>query len=97
MSYIRAEEILPEDVLKTVQQYVDGQAIYVPRKNKRRWGEGTDTRQTLKCRNQEIFRKYTEGSSVRVLSEEFFLTEKSIQRIIRSIQLMSDKSETDRL
>lgn len=92
MSYIRAEEILPEEVLKTVQQYVDGQAIYVPRKNKRRWGEGTDTRKTLRCRNQEIYRRYTEGSPVRALSEEFFLTEKSIQRIIRSIQLSPDQA-----
>ncbi len=32
MSYIRAEEILPEEVLASIQQYVEGQMIYIPKK-----------------------------------------------------------------
>lgn len=30
MSYIKAEEILPKELLETIQQYVDGQLIYIP-------------------------------------------------------------------
>lgn len=32
MGYIRAEEILPKEVVALIQQYVDGQTIYIPRK-----------------------------------------------------------------
>lgn len=49
MSYIRAEDVLPEYVLDLVQQYVDGEMIYIPRKgSKRSWGSNTDIRQELK-------------------------------------------------
>ena len=34
MSYIRAEEVLPKELLASVQQYVDGQMLYIPRKEK---------------------------------------------------------------
>ena len=30
MSYIRAEDVLPSDVLAVVQNYVDGEMLYVP-------------------------------------------------------------------
>lgn len=32
MSYMRAEEVLPQEILASVQQYVDGQMLYIPRK-----------------------------------------------------------------
>ncbi len=44
MSYLRAEEILPKEVLELIQQYIDGESIYIPRKEKRDWGSGTDTK-----------------------------------------------------
>ncbi len=31
MGYIRAEEILPIEVIELIQQYVDGKNIYIPR------------------------------------------------------------------
>ncbi len=34
MSYLRAEEILPKEVLELVQQYVSGKAIYIPCREK---------------------------------------------------------------
>lgn len=45
MSYIRAEEVLPKELLASVQQYVDGQMLYIPRKaeEKRTWGSTTET------------------------------------------------------
>jgi len=30
MSYIRAEEVLPKELIETIQQYVNGKAIYIP-------------------------------------------------------------------
>lgn len=93
MSYLRAEEVLPKEVLELVQQYVDGQAVYIPSKAKRRWGEGTDTKKTLECRNRQIVSRYADGASVRELAAEYFLTEKSIWRIIKkNKQLMLPES-----
>ena len=88
MGYKRAEEILPAEIIQMIEQYVDGQNIYIPRKADRRkeWGEGTHTRQELKERNQQIFADYHEGQSVRELAKRYYLSEKSIQRIIRSMK-----------
>jgi hypothetical protein len=40
MSYKRAIYILPNDLLEQVQEYIDGEFIYIPRKssNKKEWG-----------------------------------------------------------
>lgn len=32
MGYKRAEEILPMEIIELIQQYVDGENIYIPRK-----------------------------------------------------------------
>lgn len=39
MSYMRANEVLPADVLAVVQQYAEGQMLYIPKKtdSKRAW------------------------------------------------------------
>lgn len=86
MSYIRAEEILPEEVLAAIQQYVEGQMIYIPKKSdsRRKWGTGTDTRKNLEIRNARMYEMYCKGTTVKELADEFFLTEKSVQRIIRT-------------
>ncbi len=86
MGYIRAEDILPEEVLVLVQQYVDGQMIYIPRKSDchKSWGAGTQTKKDLMVRNQRMYEEYLSGTSVSELSGRYFLTEKSVQRIIRN-------------
>ena len=30
MSYISAEDVLPKELIETIQQYVNGKAIYIP-------------------------------------------------------------------
>ena len=55
MSYIRADEILPRELLEAIQQYVDGQIIYIPRKEKQAWGSGTSTKEFFRERNERIF------------------------------------------
>ncbi|WP_373218233.1 CD3324 family protein [Ruminococcus sp. 5_1_39BFAA] len=86
MGYLRAEEVLPKEVLALIQQYVDGQTIYIPRKEgcQRSWGSGTDTKKDLECRNEQIYTAYQSGDTVKELAESYCLTEKSIQRIIRT-------------
>lgn len=88
MGYIHALEVLPQELVEQIQKYVDGQVLYIPKiKSKRcRWGEKTDARVYFKERNIEIYNSYKNGMTVSELSEKYFLTPKSIQRIIRSMQ-----------
>ena len=41
MGYIKAEDILPNELIKLIQMYIDGQNIYIPRKsdNRSEWGK----------------------------------------------------------
>ena len=47
MGYIRAEQILPLELIELIQQYVDGENIYIPRKadSRQEWGAGTSIRE----------------------------------------------------
>ena len=84
MSYIRAEDILPKELIDTIQQYVSGRSVYIPCKEKKLWGSQTKTKQYYKIRNQEICKKYKNGISVKILATTYSLSEKSIQRILRT-------------
>lgn len=86
MKYEKVQNILPDGIIKIIQKYTDGGYIYIPRKNenKKSWGENTETKRYLNIRDKEIFNKYSSGVPVNILSEQYFLTESSIRRIIRS-------------
>ncbi len=96
MSYIKAEKILPPELLHEVQRYVDGESIYIPRISGRKkvWGSATSTRQELRARNEAIYREYCAGQRTGALAEKHFLSVKSIQRIIR--QMKNDLSPLKR-
>lgn len=85
MSYKKAVNLLPIDLLKKVQKYVDGEYIYIPRisEKKKEWGASTSTREELKLRDRKIYNDYLGGIKQSQLSEKYFLSLKSIQRIIR--------------
>lgn len=85
---MKAEEILPMELIELIQQYVDGRNIYIPRKeeNRQEWGTGTQTRQQLQRRNQEIYEQFNAGICIAKLAEAYFLSEKSIQRILRNMR-----------
>ena len=84
MSYISAEEILLKELIETIQQYVSGKSIYIPSKEKKNWGSRTETRQYYATRNREICDKHKAGVSVKELAETYSLSQKSIQRILRT-------------
>ena len=87
MSYIRADEILPKELLETIQQYVDGQIIYIPKKEKQEWGSGSSAKEFFRERNERIYKAWQEGINEEELSCRFSLSRKSIQRILRSQKL----------
>jgi len=85
MGYIKAEEILPKELIEEIQNHIEGKSIYIPKKEgtRQEWGTGTPTRQELEERNNAIFRDYCSGSRVCDLADKYCLSEKSIQRILR--------------
>lgn len=84
MKYEKVQEVLPEELVKMIQKYVDGKYLYIPRKNEnhKAWGENSGIRTSLKVKNNEIYQKYLSGATINALSEEYYLSEKSIRRII---------------
>lgn len=86
MRYIKAEQVLPEEVIELIQQYVDGQTIYIPRKADQRqsWGEKSGYREELRLRNEQLCRAYRDGMGIPELAECFGLSEKSVRRILRN-------------
>lgn len=84
MSYKKAQDVLPEEILKIIQEYIDGEYIYIPRKNEnhKSWGEKSGIKDSLKIRNNEIYKKYLNRATINELAQEYYLSEKSIRRII---------------
>jgi Mor family transcriptional regulator len=89
MSYIKATDVLPEEIIEIIQNYIDGEYIYVPRKesNRKGWGEITKSKEMILIRNLEIYKKYKAGTTIGHLSEAYYLSPKSIQKIIAKHKL----------
>ena len=85
MDYQNSANLLPKELIEQIQKYVDGKVIYIPKKqiNKKHWCENTDTKQVLASRNCQICLDRQNGMTIKQLSDKYFLTEKSIQRILR--------------
>ena len=88
MGYIKAEEILPVEIIELIQQYADGVNIYVPRKegNRTGWGQANRTKERLHRRNEAIYQEYLNGTKVDELSGKYYLSDKSIWRILRKMK-----------
>ena len=86
MSYIKAEEILPEELIRQIQESVDGVYIYIPRKpsTRRKWRQKTAYKAELIIRNDRIRKDHAAGAGVAALSCKYHLSEKSIRRILQN-------------
>ncbi|HJB25086.1 MAG TPA: hypothetical protein H9662_00530 [Firmicutes bacterium] len=84
MRYHRAQDIFPAELLLEIQKYVDGEYIYIPKleTNKKAWGENTLSKKETCTRNSAIYRDYQSGMGTLALSNKYFLSQKSIQRIL---------------
>ncbi len=83
MKYRNAAQILPDDLLKELQKYAEGQAIYVPkRSHRKKWGQNTGTRTFFLQRNEEIRNKYRHNISIEELADEYSLSYETIRNIL---------------
>ena len=85
MGYRKADEVLPKEIIELIQQYVDGQSIYIPRRANHRseWGARTRTKQEMMIRDRAIYNDFLSGCKTSELACKYYLSEKSIQRIVR--------------
>lgn len=84
MSYTKAADVLPQDLIDKIQSYIDGEYLYIPRKetNRKTWGAETNKKEETRIRNREICHRYSEGQTTNQLAKDYFLSQKSIQKII---------------
>lgn len=88
MRYVKAADVLPQTLIEQIQRYVDGETIYVPRREEHRkpWGTRTRRKEETAARNREIYRRYTQGMTVAQLAERYYLAPKSVQKIIADLK-----------
>ncbi len=83
MKYENAKDILPASLLREVQKYAEGKAIYIPKRERSKgWGEVSGYREKLNKRNALICSRYGTGAGIMELAEEFFLSPESIKKIV---------------
>jgi Mor family transcriptional regulator len=89
MGYKNANSVLPDSLICAIQQYIDGEYVYIPRKETQRqtWGTNTGIKQKLFARNKEIIAKRQAGTSVVTLAEEYFLSAKAIYKIVNTVRI----------
>lgn len=84
MSYKKAKNLLPAELMELIQNYVEGETIYIPRRNdqKKQWGSNTAIKKELEVRNTAIYNDYLYGMDIAALAMKYYLSAKSIQRIV---------------
>ena len=82
MKYKKANDVLPEDLLALVQEYIQGEYLYIPIKDRHIAESPTDYKNELEKRDAHIYTKYLEGMSNKQLSQIYNLSESSIRRVI---------------
>lgn len=82
MNYKNANHILPDRLVQEIQQYVQGEYIYIPIKDKVMNTSPTEYEQELIKRNEHIYTKSLEGISNSELANMYHLSASSIRRII---------------
>ncbi|MFW8052094.1 CD3324 family protein [Vagococcus fluvialis] len=84
MEYKRAEDILPKELLKELQFYIEGATLYIPKSAHKRqsWGEKSGTKEKFQKRNREIKEKFQSKNTITSLAQEYFLSEETVRKIV---------------
>ncbi|MCB2288537.1 hypothetical protein LGK97_02005 [Clostridium sp. CS001] len=84
MNYLRVDTILPDNLIKEIQKYIQGEYIYIPSppEIRKKWGEKSKSLDYIHSRNAEILSKFISKCTISNLAEEYFLSESSIKKIV---------------
>ncbi|MEG0772594.1 CD3324 family protein [Clostridium sp.] len=74
MSYNKATDVLPDEILSLIQNYIQGECIYNPKKecNRKPWGETTKGKKETSNRNLCVYKEYQEDLSIKTLLKCIF-------------------------
>ncbi|WP_435162829.1 CD3324 family protein [Paenibacillus glycanilyticus] len=84
MKYVKADMVLPEQLLREVQKYMNGVMMYVPKAEGDRigWGVKSGGRQRLEQRIGEMRELFSQGATIEQLTERFYLSCDTIKKIV---------------
>lgn len=91
MKYINANQVLPQELIREIQKYANGELLYIPNGNdtRKKWGERSGIREELLHRNKEIKKRYLKGQNFEQLSSEFALSVETIKKIVYTTKLIA--------
>ena len=82
LRYKNATKVLPDELIEKIQQYVQGEYIYIPIKDREADTHMTDYAIEIQKRDAHIYTKHLEGMNNMDLAKSYSLSESSIRRII---------------
>lgn len=81
---LEQKDILPKELIDTIQQYVSGKSIYIPCKEKSSGEARLKQSSIIKYETKKYVKSIKMDISVKILATTYSLSEKSIQRILRT-------------
>jgi len=84
MKHSNANAVLPEKLLFEIQQYVQGELLYIPKlkNNYKKWGDITQSKIITSIRNDNIRSAFVGGYTIEELCEKYSLSPASIKKIV---------------
>ncbi|MGP4040796.1 CD3324 family protein [Gracilibacillus sp. D59] len=83
MKETKAQALLPEELILALQEYIEGETIYIPkRKERRKWGVQTGNREYYHRRNQQIRHAFKKGTTIHQLATDYYLSMETIKKIV---------------
>ena len=84
MAYKNARDVLPDALLRQIWKYVEGENLYIPKRQESRaaWGSQSGIRREYEERNEKIRARYASNASIEEIADEFCLSVESIRKIV---------------
>ncbi|MGX1264464.1 Mor family transcriptional regulator [Rossellomorea marisflavi] len=81
---MKAVKQIPDSLMRELQNYVQGQSIYIPKRKEEydAWGSKSGGREALKRRNKSILEAFSGGESIASISERYYLSMETIKKIV---------------
>ena len=84
MTYVKANSVLPKELILEIQKYIQGETIYIPKlgESYKQWGALSGERKRIDERNVLLKKAYKNGVPMNQLAKEYFLSVETIKKII---------------
>ena len=83
---MKAENKLPENLIREIQKYVQGETIYIPKPKTsyNKWGTRSGGKKRIEERNLSIKEAFRSGRRIDALADDYFLSIETIKKIVYS-------------